>query len=61
MSFYTLKQDTSDEQKFAFIECWKDEAAIETHGKTEHYTSILPKLSELCESTAPMELYREVE
>ena len=43
--FYTLNQDTQDEQKFAFIECWKDEEAMKIHGESEHFTRIFTILS----------------
>ncbi|MBP3805755.1 MAG: antibiotic biosynthesis monooxygenase [Oribacterium sp.] len=59
--FYTLNQDTQDEQKFAFIECWKDEEAMKIHGASEHFTRIFPILSEMAESSGPNDFYKEVE
>lgn len=59
--FYTLNQDTKDEQKFAFIECWKDEEAMKIHGASEHFTRIFPILSEIAESSGPNDFYKEVE
>ena len=59
--FYTLNQDTQDEQKFAFIECWKDEEAMKIHGASEHFTRIFSILSELAESSGPNDFYKEVE
>ncbi len=59
--FYTLNQDTQDEQKFAFIECWKDDEAMKIHGASEHFTRIFPILSEMAESSGPNEFYKEVE
>ena len=59
--FYTLNQDTQDEQKFAFIECWKDEEAMKIHGASEHFTRIFPILSEMAESSGPNDFYKEIE
>lgn len=58
--FYTLNQDTRDEQKFAFIECWKDDEAMKVHRASEHFTTIFPILSGMTESSGPNELYKEV-
>lgn len=59
--FYTLNQDTQDEQKFAFIECWKDDEAMKIHGSSEHFTRIFPLLAEMAESSGPNDFYKEVE
>jgi quinol monooxygenase YgiN len=59
--FYTLNQNVEDEQKFAFIECWRDNEALKTHGASEHFTRIFPQLGELSESSEPAEIYMEVE
>lgn len=59
--FYTLNQDTQDDQKFAFIECWKDEEAMKIHGSSEHFTRIFPMLAELAEGQGTNDFYKEVE
>ncbi len=59
--FYTLNQDTKDEQKFAFIECWKDEEAMKVHGASEHFTRILPILSDMSEASGPNDVYKEID
>ena len=59
--FYTLNQSVANENELAFIECWKDQAAIETHKATEHFTGTLPKLANLCENTGAIEVFNEVE
>ena len=58
---YSLNALMSDPNCLAFIEIWKDQAAIDLHNATEHFTTILPQLSELCESGDPVDLYTEVE
>ena len=45
---------------FAIIECWKDQAAIDFHNNTEHFTGILPKLAALCEGEVSIELFNEI-
>ena len=59
--FYTLNQDTQDEQKFSFIECWKDDEAMNVHKTSEHFTRIFPILSGMAVGSGPNELYKEVE
>ena len=59
--YYTLNESVENPGSFAIMECWKDQAAIEAHNATEHFTGILPKLSALCEAGLPVELYTEVE
>ena len=57
---YSLNELIGDPATLAFIEIWKDQAAIDIHNATEHFTSILPKLGELCESAQPVNLFSEV-
>ena len=60
--FYTLNEMIGAENKLAFIECWKDQNAIDIHGKTEHFTGIFPKLAALCEEgSASAQVFTEVE
>lgn len=59
--FYSLNVSTSNPRLLAFIECWKDQEAIDIHNATEHFTGILPKLGEMCEEGQPVELFTEVE
>lgn len=59
--FYTLNQSTKDEQKFAFIECWKDEEAMKIHESSVHFREIFPRLSEMAESAGEIDLFKELE
>ncbi len=59
--FYTLNQSVENEQKFAFIECWKDSVALKEHEATEHFTKTLPILGEMTEGSEPVEIYNEIE
>ncbi|MCR5089187.1 MAG: antibiotic biosynthesis monooxygenase [Oscillospiraceae bacterium] len=58
---YSLNELTGDPSTMAFIEIWKDQAAIDAHNATDHFTRILPGLAELCESAQPVNLFTEVE
>lgn len=57
---YTLNQDINNSRAFAMIEIWKDQAAIDAHNASEHFTTIVPKLGELTEGGS-VALYKEVE
>ena len=57
--FYSLNVNKKDPCTLAFIECWKDKAAIKSHNETEHFTRILPRLLALCSQTPTTELYVE--
>lgn len=59
--FYTLNQDVKDEQKFAFIECWRDGEALKAHEATEHFTKTFPVLGAMTEGSEPVEIYSEIE
>ena len=43
-----------------FIEEWKDEKSIEMHNNSEHFKSIVPKLSQFKEGDMDVILYKEI-
>ena len=57
---YTLNRCTENPRLFSFIEIWKDQAAIEAHNASEHFTRIVPRLARLVEINFPVEHYTEV-
>lgn len=57
---YDLFEDISDPTVLTFIEEWTDQAAIDLHGKTPHFTSIVPKLGELTSAPGEVRLYKLV-
>ena len=57
---YTLNRCLENPRLFCFIELWKDQAAIEAHKSSEHFTRIVPQLAELLEVRYPTEHYTEV-
>lgn len=58
--FYTLNVSRNDPNTLVFIEDWKDQEAISFHNQTEHFTSILPKLAEMCSGAGEVELFDEI-
>ncbi|MBQ9661874.1 MAG: antibiotic biosynthesis monooxygenase [Oscillospiraceae bacterium] len=57
---YTLNRCTENPRLFSFIEIWKDQAAIDAHNASEHFTRIVPQLGKLLEINYPVEHYTEV-
>lgn len=51
---YHLEESMDDPYTMAFIETWKDQAAIDFHNSTEHFTTICPQFAELFDG--PMEV-----
>ena len=58
--FYTLNVSVNDPNTLVFIENWKDQAAIESHNKSEHFTGIVPKLGQFCTREGEVELFVEI-
>ena len=58
--FYTLNVSKADPEVMAFVECWKDQAAVDFHNATEHFTTILPKLGAMSTEPASIELFEEI-
>ena len=54
---YDLFEDTKNPNVLAFIERWKDQAAIDFHGKTEHFTTIVPQLAKFSDEPSDVTLY----
>lgn len=46
---YSLNQDINNPRMLAFIEFWKDQAALDAHNATEHFQRIVPLTRELVE------------
>ena len=54
---YQLCQDVSDSNTFAFVETWADQAAIEAHNQSPHFTSIVPLFADLLAEPMEVKLY----
>ena len=57
---YTLNKSIADPRVHTFIEIWKDQAAIDAHNASEHFTRLVPRLGALVEQADPVELYTEL-
>ena len=58
---YSLNVSKYDPNVLLFTESWKDQAAIDFHNKTEHFTRLLPQLAALCNGKPSKEVCFEVE
>ena len=45
---YNFYQQLDSPTSFAFIEKWKDQAALDFHEKQDHFTYAVPKMGPLC-------------
>ena len=57
---YTLNQSPADVRLHAFIEVWQDQAAIDAHNRSEHFTRIVPQFAALTEERLPVEFFTEL-
>ncbi len=57
---YNLNQDIKNQDILTFIEEWESEEALQLHMNTLHFTSIVPKLSELQEENSILNIYNRV-
>ncbi len=58
---YGLYQDLSNPNILTFIEEWEDQAAIDFHNSTPHYTTLCPKLAEYRIGSMDLTRYQPVE
>lgn len=56
---YTLNESL-DGKYLTFIEEWKDKKSIEMHNNSEHFKSIVQKLSQFKEGDMDVVLYKEI-
>ncbi|WP_303924380.1 putative quinol monooxygenase [Draconibacterium sediminis] len=55
---YVLHKKVDDPLTYCLIEKWKDQAAIDFHNNTPHFTGTVPKIVELAEVS--IDLYEPV-
>lgn len=58
--YYSLNVSVDNPNLLVFLECWKDQEAIDIHNATEHFTRIVPQMGALCAQPAVIELFREI-
>lgn len=57
---YTSVQNIKDERVHCFVEDWRDQAVIDSHGATEHFKRIVPQFAPLFDGEEVVEFYRVV-
>ena len=57
---YELHKDLKSDNVFFMVEEWKDQAAIDSHNQSAHYTSIVPKLAAFMAQEAKVTLIEKV-
>ncbi|HKI89119.1 MAG TPA: putative quinol monooxygenase [Draconibacterium sp.] len=53
---YILHKDVNKPLTYCIIEKWKDQAAIDFHNSSQHFTSIVPKIMEIAQ--AEVDIYK---
>lgn len=58
---YSLNVSKYDPNLLIFTESWRDQAAIDFHNSTEHFTRILPQLREMCADKPSKDVCYEID
>jgi quinol monooxygenase YgiN len=54
---YDVYQDVNDEAILTMIEEWENQECLDAHMKSEHFTRLVPILSDLSEKTGELNVY----
>lgn len=57
---YELLQARRNRTVLTFLEAWADDAAIEAHNASTHFTALVPALLELCDAEPSIVQYETV-
>jgi len=57
---YDFYADIASPNKFTFIECWKDTAAIESHNASPHFKNFVEKAGPLFDGPLDIALYNKL-
>lgn len=57
---YNLYQDINNSNILTFIEEWKDLKSVRLHNESNHFTTIIPKISDLLEVESEVNLYKRI-
>ena len=55
---YALHKDMKNARTYCMLEKWKDQAAIDFHNNTPHFTTTVPKIVEI--ATVEVDLFKPV-
>ena len=58
---YVLHQGVKDPCVLTFVEDWEDQASLDAHGKTSHFTTIVPHFAALLAREPEIDVYHLVE
>jgi quinol monooxygenase YgiN len=57
---YELCQNVKEDSQIAFIEEWENQAALDAHFQTPHFTDLVPKLLALTEQETVIAAFNKV-
>ncbi len=57
---YDLAQSTADENLVVVLESWESQEALDVHGKSEHFTRIVPQLVEMCSEVPVIDSFIQI-
>ena len=57
---YHLYQNTQQPNQVSFIELWQNQAVLDIHSASAHFTRIVPTLVEACEKAPVIQLYTQI-
>ena len=55
---YELIQSESDPSVYAFLEKWESQEILDMHMKTEHFTTLIPKMEAVSESGLVVNVFK---
>lgn len=55
---YALHKDIKNDKTYVMIEKWQDQAAIDFHNNSPHFTNTVPKIAEIAQ--VEVDLYKPV-
>ncbi|MDR2015259.1 MAG: antibiotic biosynthesis monooxygenase [Azoarcus sp.] len=58
---YELCQSLKDDANIAFIEEWENQAALDAHFQTPHFTDLVPRILALTEQETVITAFKKVE
>lgn len=57
---YDLVQGIADPTRFTFIEKWADQAAVDAHNASTHFTKLIPEMVKLASAAPEISLLKPV-
>ena len=57
---YELFQSTQKDTQIAFLEEWENQAVLDVHFKTPHFTDLVPKIQALTNQEAVITAYNKI-